>query len=217
MGTSAPDEPRINVPGRKGQTLGTWYDWNFATVPQPELLDRVVNQNRCKVLGGSSALNLMTLDRGAVADYDAWEALGNPGWNWKALLAAMFRMENFVKTDNRYGNAGVGAGGPIQTLITRVVTDQQCGFVPALNSLGIPENRASLNGDPLGVTYQPSNIGTRTTCVPTRHSTSGWRAPTCTSGTRVIPVQPSAHLQAVVHGIAEMVAERIVREYVKTV
>lgn len=157
-GPSAPGEPRINIPGRKGSTLGTSYDWNFTTVPQPELLNRLVSQNRGKVLGGSSALNLMTWDRGAVADYDAWEAFGNTGWNWKNFIAAMLKVENFVKTDNRYGSAGVGKGGPIQTLINRIIPEQQRGFIPALNSLGIPENRESLGGNPIGVMYQPSNI-----------------------------------------------------------
>ncbi|KAG8626244.1 hypothetical protein KVT40_005189 [Elsinoe batatas] len=33
-GPYAPDEPRINTPGRKGSTLGTSYDWNFTTIPQ---------------------------------------------------------------------------------------------------------------------------------------------------------------------------------------
>ena len=149
-GPSAPDEPRINIPGRKGQTLGTSYDWNFTTVPQPDIFDRVVNQNRGKVLGGSTALNLMTWDRGSVPDYDAWEALGNEGWNWKNFIAAMLKVENFVKTDDRYGTAGVGQGGPIQTLINRIIPEQQRGFIPALNSLGIPENRESLDGDVSG-------------------------------------------------------------------
>ncbi|KAL8939566.1 MAG: hypothetical protein Q9211_002678 [Gyalolechia sp. 1 TL-2023] len=36
-GNPAYDEPRINIPGRFGETLGTEYDWQFATVPQPGL------------------------------------------------------------------------------------------------------------------------------------------------------------------------------------
>lgn len=27
----------------------------------------------------------MMLNRGSAADYDSWEALGNPGWGWEGL------------------------------------------------------------------------------------------------------------------------------------
>ncbi|KAI3393710.1 hypothetical protein diail_3805 [Diaporthe ilicicola] len=157
-GSPAPDELGINVPGKKGSTLGSKYDWNFTTTPQPGLNNRRISANRGKVLGGSSALNLMTWDRGSVPDYDAWEALGNPGWNWEHFITAMLKVENFDRTNNEYGDEGVGTGGPIQTLINRFVPPQQRGFIPALESLGVQNNLNSLGGDPLGVMIQPSNI-----------------------------------------------------------
>jgi choline dehydrogenase-like flavoprotein len=88
-GPSAPDEDRINIPGLKGSTLGTKYDWNFTSIPQPQLNDRVVIQSRGKVLGGSSAINLMIWDRASKAEYDGWAELGNPGWDWNHMIAAM--------------------------------------------------------------------------------------------------------------------------------
>jgi len=39
-----------------------------------------------KVLGGGSILNAMCWNRGGADDYDAWEALGNPGWGWAGML-----------------------------------------------------------------------------------------------------------------------------------
>ena len=59
-GPAAWDEEKINIPGRKGSTLGGPYDWNFTTVAQPDAAGRKFNINRGKVLGGSSALNLKT-------------------------------------------------------------------------------------------------------------------------------------------------------------
>lgn len=79
-------DPRITVPGRFGETLDTDYDWQFATVPQPGLNGRTVPWARGKVLGGSSALNIMTWNRASKEDYDAWEELGNHGWGWHGLL-----------------------------------------------------------------------------------------------------------------------------------
>lgn len=157
-GPYAPDELGINVPGKKGSTLGTKYDWNFTTTPQLGLNNRSIAPNRGRVLGGTSALNLMTWDRGSIPDYDAWEALGNPGWNWDNFIAAMLKVENFQRTDDRYGTEGVGYGGPIQTLINRFLPPQQSRFIPTLQSLGIPNNLNSLGGDPLGVMFQPGNI-----------------------------------------------------------
>ncbi|KAK6405055.1 hypothetical protein LTR95_018809, partial [Oleoguttula sp. CCFEE 5521] len=57
--------PQINIPGRKGSLLGSAYDWNFTTIPQPAANNRVLAQGRGRVLGGSSALNLLSWDRGA--------------------------------------------------------------------------------------------------------------------------------------------------------
>jgi choline dehydrogenase-like flavoprotein len=156
-GPAAWDEEKINIPGRKGSTLGGPYDWNFTTVAQPDAAGRKFNVNRGKVLGGSSALNLMTWDRGAKADYDAWEQLGNEGWNWENFIAAMEAVETF-KPDPRYDGGGVGYDGPIHTTINRVIPPHQQGFIPALEGLGVPENKESLNGDPLGVMTQPSNV-----------------------------------------------------------
>lgn len=85
-GPAAFSDPLINVPGRFGETLGSHYDWKFATVPQPALNGRTVPWPRGKVLGGSSALNFMMWNRGNRADYDAWEALGAEGWGWEGLL-----------------------------------------------------------------------------------------------------------------------------------
>lgn len=39
-----------------------------------------------KGVGGGSLINGMCWTRGGSADYDAWVALGNPGWGWNDLL-----------------------------------------------------------------------------------------------------------------------------------
>ncbi|TVY75384.1 Dehydrogenase citC [Fusarium oxysporum f. sp. cubense] len=158
-GPAAHDEPKINIPGMKGSTLGTKYDWNFTTVPQTGANNRVWPINRGKVLGGSSALNLMTYDRAAVAEYDAWQALGNPGWNWKTMIKAMMKSETFTgKNTATYGSKGVGDSGPVKAVVNRIIPKHQESWIPTLNKLGVRKNLESLGGDPLGVMYQPSSI-----------------------------------------------------------
>ncbi len=79
-------EQGIQDPAYVGSDVGSGYDWGLATVPQTQLdgNPRVMPQG--KVLGGSSILNAMCWNRGGADDYDAWEALGNPGWGWAGLL-----------------------------------------------------------------------------------------------------------------------------------
>ena len=156
-GPSAPGEERINIPGRKGSTIGTVYDWNFTTTAQPSVKNRVFPVTRGKVLGGSSALNLMSWDRASAPEYDAWGALGNPGWSWSAMIAAMKKVETFTPSPH-YGSQGVGTSGPIKTVINRIIPAHQDTWIPTMNSLGVPLNLESLGGNPLGVMYQPSNI-----------------------------------------------------------
>lgn len=158
-GQAAPDELGINVPSKKGSTLGTKYDWNFTTIPQVNAKNRVFSQNRGKVLGGSSALNLMTYDRSTVNEYDGWEELGNDGWNWDNMLVAMDKSQNFTSANTKwYGTAGVSTSGPIRGTINRYIPDFQAGWVPALNALGIKTNKKYMGGDNLGVSYSTSSI-----------------------------------------------------------
>jgi choline dehydrogenase-like flavoprotein len=99
----------------------------------------------------------MTWDRGSVADFDAWEELGNPGWNWESMISNMLKVEN-LEASAEYEGEGVGVGGPIQTLFNRIFPTHQENFIPTMNNLGIKYNPSSLGGNPLGVMRQPNNI-----------------------------------------------------------
>ncbi|OSS54584.1 hypothetical protein B5807_00299 [Epicoccum nigrum] len=156
-GPDGRQEPGIYIPGRKGSTLGGKYDWNLTTIPQAGANNRTFAQNRGKVLGGSSALNLMTWDRTSIAELDAWEKLGNKGWNWKSLYPAMLKAETFMPSPE-YGTEGVGKTGPIQTLISRIFPKHQSSWIPTLNQLGLVTNRESLDGHSVGVSTQPNNV-----------------------------------------------------------
>ena len=100
-GSAAYDDPRINVPGRFGETLGTEHDWQFETIKQDGLGGRSLPFPRGKVLGGTSALNFMTWNRGCKEDYDAWENLGNHGWSFQDLLY-VFKRENSLQSRPLY-------------------------------------------------------------------------------------------------------------------
>src|SRR5690606_38633930 len=100
----------IQVPLGYGKTFyDSRVNWAYRAEPDPGLAGNADYWPRGKVLGGSSAINAMVYVRGAVADYDAWEALGNPGWGWRDVLPAFRQIE-----DSQAGaEAWRGRGGPL--------------------------------------------------------------------------------------------------------
>lgn len=78
------------------------------------------------------------------------------------MIKAMLRVETFhdlnLTAATSYGVLGVGHSGPIQTVINRLIPTQQNYWIPTLNKLGIPHNLNSLDGNPIGVMDQPSNV-----------------------------------------------------------
>ena len=85
-------------------------NWMYRTEPDPALDDRRGYWPRGKVLGGSSAINAMVFIRGQPADFDEWEARGNPGWGWRDVLPYFRRMEDSDRPDDEYR----ARGGPVQ-------------------------------------------------------------------------------------------------------
>ena len=73
------------------------YTWDFQTEPNPQTHGRSVVTRMGRTLGGSSSINGFNYTRGQAADYDAWSALGNPGWSYAEVLPY------FKKTEKRIG------------------------------------------------------------------------------------------------------------------
>lgn len=157
-GPDGRNEERIFIPGLRGSTFGSAYDWILPTVPQTAANNRTIGHNRGKVLGGTSALNLLVWNRATIKEYDAWEELGNLGWGWSDMYPAMLRTENFQRQNGspQYGNDGVGYGGPIQVALTEDPPPHLRACIPTLTNLRVKENLESLNGNNLGTMYQPA-------------------------------------------------------------
>ena len=63
------------------------YDWGYKTVPQKNLGGRVINYNRGKGLGGTTAVNFCVFTRGPRSDYDQWrDIVGDQDWGWERIL-----------------------------------------------------------------------------------------------------------------------------------
>jgi choline dehydrogenase len=92
-GSSGETDPQVTTPGRWASLCGSPYDWNYTTGEEPGLAQRRISVPRGKVHGGSSAINAMVHIRGHRDCFDAWQALGNPGWGYEDVLPLFKRSE----------------------------------------------------------------------------------------------------------------------------
>ncbi|KAF3275528.1 hypothetical protein TWF970_006700 [Orbilia oligospora] len=72
------------------------YDWDFHTVPQTNVNNKVYAQPRGKVLGGSSAINFLFWTHPSQKDINNWGTLGNANWTWNALKPYFKKSEQYV-------------------------------------------------------------------------------------------------------------------------
>jgi choline dehydrogenase len=108
-GCSGESDLQVTTPGRWASLCGSKYDWNYATEAEPGLHERRITVPRGKVHGGSSAINAMVHIRGHRDCFDAWRALGNPGWRYEDLLPL------FKRSEHHHGKATEfrGVDGPL--------------------------------------------------------------------------------------------------------
>jgi choline dehydrogenase len=99
----------VSTPGKWTSLLGSSFDWGYTTEPQAGLNNRVINFPRGKGYGGSSAINALAFIRGHRFCYDRWEALGNKGWGYEALLPLFKRSERNESGPNDFR----GGDGPL--------------------------------------------------------------------------------------------------------
>ncbi|CAO1440707.1 unnamed protein product [Diamesa serratosioi] len=87
-----------------------------------------------KVMGGSSVLNYMIWTRGNPKDFDNWEALGNPGWNYTSVSKYFRRAENSTVVGRDADFAGTT--GPVPITFTPYRTKVANPFIQAGVALG---------------------------------------------------------------------------------
>jgi choline dehydrogenase len=87
----------VTVPGLIGEGLNSIYNWNITTTPQEFLDNNARPFLQGHAVGGGSVVNGLVVTRGAKADYDAWEELGNTGWNWDGLLPYFKKVSSSTK------------------------------------------------------------------------------------------------------------------------
>ena len=164
------NEPIVDVPARCGQAIGTKYDWQFETTEQPGLGGRTLAWPRGKMLGGTSAMNFLCWNRACKEDYDAWEELGNPGWNWRNLKECFKRAECLTaptpelkeKFKALYNETDHGTAGPIQTNYQPYLSDTHEYWHETLKNLGVETNEAHFGGSTVGTWTMLASVDPKT-------------------------------------------------------
>ncbi|KAJ6624607.1 hypothetical protein B0H10DRAFT_2006720 [Mycena sp. CBHHK59/15] len=156
----------VEVPGLQPFTgNGTIYNWNYSTIPQAALDNRVLPAPRGHVLGGSSSINGMFYTRGSSADYDRWaNVTGDKGWSWDNMQHYFKKSEIFTSPVDQHNTTGqfdptlhgkngslsVTIGGfsqHIDELVLGRVDNSQYRFIEDYN-----------NGSPLGFGWVQATI-----------------------------------------------------------
>ncbi|KAJ8060390.1 hypothetical protein OCU04_010719 [Sclerotinia nivalis] len=150
-----------------GEGLGSSYDWNLWTAPQTSLDGSSRPIDLGKGVGGGSLINGMCWTRGGSADYDAWVALGNPGWGWNDLLPYFKKTENYTNDVDAafahelyvYPDASThGTTGYIDVSYPKYFYPQSQLFLDGLRELGIPTLLDPNNGTTAGGMLIPNSL-----------------------------------------------------------
>ncbi|KAJ5165850.1 hypothetical protein N7492_006146 [Penicillium capsulatum] len=83
-----------------GKAFGTAIDWAYKTTDQEYGGGTPQTVRAAKALGGTSTINGMVYLRAQDAQIDAWEQIGNRGWNWKNLFPYFRKSEQFQVPSN---------------------------------------------------------------------------------------------------------------------
>ena len=132
----------VHMPAGFPKLFKSAVDWNYTTEPQKHVNGRKLYWPRGKMLGGSSSINAMIVQRGSRADYDQWAEMGNEEWGYEDVLPYFKKMENNEDGANRYH----GVGGPYNVADLRDPNPLSQAFVEAAVQIGLPRN-TDFNGE----------------------------------------------------------------------
>ncbi|KAK0449826.1 uncharacterized protein EV420DRAFT_1483047 [Desarmillaria tabescens] len=155
-GGSGVGQDIVTIPEKSFSFVGTEIDWGFT------------------ILGGDSAINGLVWTRASKAEYDAFETLGSPGWNWDTLYAHMQKAEQLeypaASLIDEYGYvvdaSSVGTSGPVSVSFPAYLPLQHRTLIEASVELGHTFNTDAYSGENAGVYYSLSSQ----TTVPERET-----------------------------------------------
>ncbi|KAG9193389.1 hypothetical protein G6011_03424 [Alternaria panax] len=170
-GDSAYNNPNVSYVPKSiteyGLFIGTPIDWEYMTAPQKYVGNNSLNYWAGRALGGSTTINGMTYLRAEKDQIDAWEELGNEGWNWDSMLYYFLEQEGFKEPseallargatyeDDVHGKDGELAVGFTPYLIGQGFIDI---FKETSEAIGYPYNTDANDGYMRGFNTWPMTL-----------------------------------------------------------
>ncbi|KAK3996779.1 putative GMC oxidoreductase [Cladorrhinum sp. PSN332] len=166
---SSPDI--IIVPGLVGHGIIPSDNWNFSTTRQEYLDNNTRYYDQGHVVGGGSIINGLLMTRGAKVDYNAWEALGNPNWNWHHMIHYFKKSEKFFppttcseQTEALHihpHKAYHGSKGHLEVGYPSFFYNQSTNFLEGLSELGVPILSDPNVGVSAGASIAPASMNAK--------------------------------------------------------
>ncbi|KAJ7049723.1 aryl-alcohol-oxidase from pleurotus Eryingii [Mycena amicta] len=144
----------------------TAQDWNYTTVPQAALNNRVIPYPRGFVLGGSSSVNYMAYTRGSKEDFDrVANDVDDQRWSWDALLPYWKKTERFTPPADNHNTTGQfdpavhGFNGINSVTLSGFPTEIDSKVIGTTSLEGeFPFNLDMNSGYPLGIGYTQMTV-----------------------------------------------------------
>ncbi|PQE31452.1 GMC oxidoreductase protein [Rutstroemia sp. NJR-2017a WRK4] len=121
-GDSQLNNVNVSNPMGYGLAFGTEIDWAYQTTGQAYAGNTTQTMRAGKAIGGTSTINGMAYTRAEDIQIDAWETIGNDGWNWENLLPYYKKSQNLEAPATAQVEAGItynpsvnALGGPLKT------------------------------------------------------------------------------------------------------
>ena len=131
------------------------FNWSYHSEPEPHMENRKLYHPRGKVLGGSSAINLMAYVRGNRGDYDRWAQKGLTDWSYERVLPYFRKAENFIEGADKYH----GDNGPLKTQPTPNEDPLMEAYFEAGKAAGLQVTDDFNGADQEGLARMQFNIG----------------------------------------------------------
>lgn len=155
-GSNRNDDPKVQTPLPSRQMFNDPnYDWNYETIPQINLDNRVIQQTRGRMIGGSSAINSHSLVFPNKDMHDTWARMvGDERWSWEQVKDCYARFHEEVRSSSSSSSECSSNAGEMDNTIKasrpRELNQLQRAWEDVFEGLGMKNSSDGMSGKCFG-------------------------------------------------------------------